>query len=178
MEDDRHDLVQHHRHHHVSGHELWREATTMVLYVTMVLLAELAVLPARIQGRDTGLSSRELLGVIWGTTIALALAHWVAFRLAAKAFGGGGTSREDVEVAGAQLTGAAFVAIVASLPVLILPDDVEHRAVPVVLSVELGVVGYVVARFAGQRRWPSFLFGLTVLLLGLGVAVVKIVIDH
>jgi hypothetical protein len=150
----------------------------MVLYVTMVLLAELAVLPARIQGRETGLSSRELLGVIWGTTIALALAHWVAFRLAAHGFGGGGTAREDVEIAGAQLSGAAFVAIVASLPVLLLPDDVEHRAVPVVLSVELGVVGYVVARIAGRRRWPAFVFGLTVLLLGEAVAVVKIVIDH
>jgi hypothetical protein len=170
--------VEQHRHHHASRHELWREGTTMVLYVTIVLLAELAVLPARIQGRDTGLSSRELLGVIWGTTIALALAHWVAFRLAAKAFGGGGTSREDVEIAGAQLTGAAFVAVVASLPILLLPDDVEHRAVPVVLSLELGIVGYVVARFAGWRRWPAFVFGLTVLLLGEAVAILKIIIDH
>jgi hypothetical protein len=167
-----------HHHHHVSGHDLWREATTMVLYVTMILLAELAVLPARRQGGETVLSSRELLGVIWGTTIALALAHWVAFRLAAKAFGDGGSGREDVEIAGAQLTGAIFVAIVASLPVLFLPDDVEHRAVPVVLALELGVVGYVVARFAGWRRWPAFVFGFTVLLLGEAVAIVKIVLDH
>ena len=150
----------------------------MVLYITIVLVAELAVLPARARGDDVGLSSRELLAVIWGTTIGLALAHWFAFRLAAKAFGAGGAGREDVEVAGAQLAGAAAVAIIASLPVLLLPEDIERRAVSLVLSVELGVVGYLVARLAGQRRWPAALFGLTALLLGMAVALVKIILDH
>ena len=124
------------------------------------------------------MSSEALLAIIWGTTIGLALAHWFAFRLAAKAFGAGGTGRADLEVALAQLAGAAAVAIIASLPVLIFPDDVEHRAVPFVLGVELGIVGYLVARLAGQRRWPAFVFGLTALLLGMAVALVKIVLDH
>jgi hypothetical protein len=172
------DHVHHHAHAHAPRRELWREATTMVLYVSIVLLAELAVLPARISGNEAGLSSRELLGIIWGTTIGLALAHWFAFRLAATAFGAGGTGRADVEVAAAQLSGAALVALIASLPILVLPDDLEHRAVPVTLSVEVGFIGYVVARMAGQRRWPAFLFGLTALLLGLAIALVKILLDH
>ena len=130
------------------------------------------------RGNEAAVSSEALLAVIWGTTIGLALAHWFAFRLAAKAFGAGGTGRHDFEVGVSQLAGAAAVAVIASLPVLILPDDLEHRAVPFVLGVELGVVGYLVARLAGQRRWPAFLFGLTALLVGMAVAVVKVILDH
>ena len=36
-------VEQHNVHGHAPKRELWREATTMVLYITIVLLAELAV---------------------------------------------------------------------------------------------------------------------------------------
>ena len=151
----------------------------MGLYVSLVLLAELAVLPVRTgRGEFSGVSGSELLGVIWGTTLGLALAHWFAFRLAAKAFGAGGAGRVDFEVALAQLAGAAAVAVVASIPVLLLPDDVEQRSVHFVLALEVGVVGYLIARITGQRRWRALIFGLTALLLGLVVVAVKVVLTH
>jgi hypothetical protein len=166
-------------HHHAPERELWREATTMVLYVSLVLLAELTVLPARGSGADfEGISGSELLAIIWGTTIGLAVAHLFAFRLAVQAFGAGLASKADLEVALAQLAGAACVALVASIPVVLLPDDVEQRSVHVVLALEIGGVGYLIARIAGQRRWSAAIFGLIALLLGLVVVAVKIALSH
>ena len=93
------------------------------------------------------------------------------------AFGAGRTGRYDLEVALAQVGGAAFVATIATIPVIVFPDDVEHRSVHSLLAVELGVVGYLVARLGGQRRWPALVFGLLVLLVGLVVVSVKIILD-
>jgi hypothetical protein len=166
-------------HDHASERELWREAVTMVLYVSLVLLAELTVLPARGSGEDfSGISGAQLLAVIWGTTIGLAVAHLFAFRLAVRAFGAGRAGGADLEVALAQLAGAAAVALVASIPVILMPDELEQRSVHVVLAVEIGLVGFLVARIAGQRRWSAAMFGLTALLLGMVVVAVKVALDH
>lgn len=166
-------------HDHASEREVWREAVTMVLYVSLVLLAELTVLPDRGSGEDfSGISGSQLLAVIWGTTIGLAVAHLFAFRLAVRAFGSGRASRADLEVALAQLAGAAAVAVVASIPVILLPDEIEQRSVHVVLAVEIGLVGYLVARVAGQRRWSAAMFGFTALLLALVVVAVKVALVH
>jgi hypothetical protein len=57
--------------------EIGLESSTMVLYVSVVLLAALVAL-------DTSadiISDTELLGLIWGTTLGLALAHYFAFRV-------------------------------------------------------------------------------------------------
>ncbi len=151
----------------------------MVLYVTLVLLAELAVLPERRGGDEASWTSgRDLMAIIWGTTIGLALAHWFAFRIAVRAFGSDHTGRYDLEVGLAQVGGAAFVAAIATIPVIVFPDDVEYRSVHSLLAVELGVVGYLVARLSGQRRWPALGFGLLVMLVGLVVVSVKIVLSY
>src|SRR5947208_14744179 len=70
--------------------EILREATVMVLYVSVVEIAELAALPEDhfSNGRVTGPVGGALLAIIWGTAIGLALAHWFAFRIAAPAFSG------------------------------------------------------------------------------------------
>jgi hypothetical protein len=151
----------------------------MVLYVTLVLLAELAVLPERRGGDESSWTSgQELIAIIWGTTIGLALAHWFAFRLAVRAFGSDHTGRYDLEIGLAQVGGAALVAAIATIPVIVFPDDMEYRSVHSLLAVELGVVGYIVARLSGQRRWPAFGFGVLAMLVGLVVVSVKIVLDH
>src|SRR5262245_10537118 len=70
--------------------EIFREAVTMVLYVSVVEIAELAALPEDhfLHGRVTGPVGVKLLEIVWGTAVGLALAHWFAFRLAAPAFRG------------------------------------------------------------------------------------------
>jgi hypothetical protein len=84
--------------------EVRREATTMVLYVSVVLLAELSALP---RGDDHGVIRGpvgwKLVAICWGTTVGLAVTHWFAFRLTAQGFGRGTFSRHDREVALGQI---------------------------------------------------------------------------
>src|SRR3954454_19627532 len=95
--------------------EVFREATVMVLYVSVVEIAELAALPSGGQGGAvTGPVGAELLAILWGTAIGLALAHWFAFRLAAPAFRGEHIGHNETAIVLAQLCGAAFVAAVSS----------------------------------------------------------------
>src|SRR5262249_58459742 len=70
--------------------ELIREATVMILYVSVVEIADLAALPEAhyVHGRVTGPTGGYMLAIVWGTAIGLALAHWFAFRVAAPAFRG------------------------------------------------------------------------------------------
>ena len=51
----------------------------MSLYVAIVLLAALMVVPD-----SSGHGDVQVLGLVWGTTIGLALAHLFAFRVSAR----------------------------------------------------------------------------------------------
>jgi hypothetical protein len=72
----------------------------MALYVAICLLAAFAALP------ETDAHAR-VIGIIWGVTVGLALAHWFAFRVSARMVGVGSVRPHDVESAGVQLVGAA-----------------------------------------------------------------------
>src|SRR3954449_4606347 len=104
--------------------EIFREAVTMVLYVSVVEIAELAAIPEEhfTDGKVTGAVGGQLLAIVWGTAVGLAIAHWFAFRLAAPAFRGEGPTRQDTYIGLAQIGGAMFVAAVSSLPVIFLSD--------------------------------------------------------
>ena len=56
-----------------------KEGFTMALYVSVCLLAALTGLPD-----DADRHTLDVLGIVWGTTIGLALAHLFAFRLSAR----------------------------------------------------------------------------------------------
>src|SRR5690349_16303405 len=96
----------------------------MVLYVSVVEIAELAAIPEEhfASGRVTGAVGGKLLALVWGTAVGLAIAHWFAFRIAAPAFRGERPTRHDTYVGLAQVGGAMFVAAVSSIPVLLLSD--------------------------------------------------------
>lgn len=154
--------------------EVTREAVTMVLYVSVVEIAELAAIPQS-HGPNgvTGAVGAKLLAIVWGTAVGLALAHWFAFRLAAPAFRGERPSRLDTYVGFAQVGAAMFVAAVSSLPVLFLSDVRAQEFTGDVPAVLIGIVGYVLARYAGRSRPASVFYGTTALALGVLVALVK-----
>jgi hypothetical protein len=166
--DDDRSKSEHHR------QELWREAIVMALYLSIVVLATLAVLP-----EDYGVSRGDddhgppLLALIWGTTIGLALAHWFAFELTAMGFGRGRILRADLELAGAQLAGAAAVALTTTVVILISDEGDQVDAAGFVPALIIGVAGYLVARAAGRSKVVSVLVGVGVLLLGTAVAAIK-----
>ena len=154
--------------------ELRRELDVMVLYVSIVILAALALLPSDFAVTGEGEDHRHvLLAVVWGSAIGLALAHWFAFELAAVGFRGGKVLREDLEIGAVQIAGAALVALATSVPILLSDPDSAVRAAAFVPAVLIGAAGYGAARAAGRSWVMALVFGLTALVVGLSIAAVK-----
>jgi hypothetical protein len=151
---------------HEQAAELRKEAYTMALYVAICLLAAFAALP------ETG-AHAHAMPIIWGVTIGLALAHWFAFRVSARMVGAGRVRPHDVESAGAQLAGAAGVALLASVPVLLFPESVELELVELLLAGFIALIGFAVARGGGATRTRAMLYGLAVLVVAVAIALVK-----
>jgi hypothetical protein len=162
---------------HPEGHderhllELSREALTMMLYVAIVLLAGLVALPADDLGFD-------LAALVWGTAIGLAVAHWFAFRVAARLFGDGRLGPRDVQLALVQVLAAALVAIVASAPLLFVSDDTGAEVAAIELSALIGLAGYQTARRAGAGHGRALAAGVGTLLVGGLVVTVKVLVSH
>src|SRR5690242_3875664 len=154
--------------------EITREALTMVLYVSVVEIAELAALPeTHVSGHATGPVGSQLLAIIWGTAVGLAIAHWFAFRLAGQAFRGDRVTGLDTKVGLAQVGAAMFVAAVSSIPVLLFDDVRAQEFTGLVPAVLIGIVGYLISREAGRSRIVAAMYGVTALAIGVLVATVK-----
>jgi hypothetical protein len=162
-EHDRHEHRDDDQHEHRA--ELRKEAFTTALYVAVCLLATLLAIPP--------IREPHVLGTIWGVTVGLALAHWFAFRLSARLVGAGRIRRQDLDSAGAQLGGAAVVALLTSVVVMILPADAEVRAAELTLSGFIGLVGYAVARSGGSGRIRALIYAACVLAGALAIATAK-----
>ncbi|MFL5845189.1 MAG: hypothetical protein ACJ762_10885 [Solirubrobacteraceae bacterium] len=147
----------------------------MALYVSVVLIAELAAVPERhmANGHVTGPIGGQLLEILWGTAIGLTLAHWFAFKLAAPAFRGSHVSVRDTYLALAQLAGAVLVAAITSLPVLLLSDVRAQETIGDIPAVIIGGVAYLVARRAGKAQPAAVFYGVTAAAVGIVVALVK-----
>jgi len=144
------------------------EVTTMALYVSIALLAALAAVD------EDALSRNDTLLLIWGTSLGLAVAHYVAFRLASALARGRHLGRADVVVAGFQFFGAMIVpAAVTGVELLFGDDEDDVDTAVVALAVILGLTGYLVSRGNGSSRRRGVLLGLAVLVVGLVTALVK-----
>lgn len=138
----------------------------MALYVAICLLAALIATPA------SGVEA-HVFELIWGITLGLALAHFFAFRVSARLVAAGRLESRDSALAGAQLTGAAAVALVATIPVVVLPESAELVVVEVLLSAFIALVGFAVARGGGAGRVRALVYALIVLAVAVGIAVLK-----
>jgi hypothetical protein len=147
--------------------ELRKEASTMALYVAVCLLAALIALP------ESAVEHTDVLGLVWGITLGLALAHWFAFRVSARLVGAGAVRPADVEAAGIQLLGAAAVAALASIGVLLLPESVELAVVELLLAGFIALIGFTVARGGGAGLLRATLYGASVLVVAVLIAVLK-----
>src|SRR4051812_4273074 len=169
------DVLARVRHTDEARAEVLREAVTMVLYVSVVLIAELAAIPEQhfSDGRVTGAVGGQLLAIVWGTAVGLAVAHWFAFRLAAPAFRGERPTRLGNYIGLAQVASAIFVAAVSSLPVVLLSDAHAQETTGDVPALLIGVVGYLLARATKRSRIAALFYGVTALTLGVLVALIK-----
>lgn len=147
-------------------HDLRREAYEMALYVAICLLAALTAV-------SDGTTELRVVEIVWGTTLGLCLAHWFAFNVSSRAVAVGRFRHGETELVFAQLAGAAAVAIVATIPVIVLPKSVEYDVVRFVLALVIGFVGYEVARSGGADRTRAILYALAVLLVADVVVFIK-----
>jgi hypothetical protein len=150
------------------GEELRKEAYTMALYVAICLLAALSVV-----AEHEAAHHDTVFKVIWGTTIGLAVAHWFAFRLSSRLVADGAVRRNDVATALAQLLGALVVAVLATVPVMVLGTSSELDAVRVILAAFVALVGFAVARASGASMLRSTVYGVATLVVAGCIAVVK-----
>lgn len=145
------------------------EASTMALYVSVVLLGGFVAV------RDSTFTSQEAtLGLIWGTTIGLALAHLYAFRVSSRLVRGRAFDHADLESAVAQLVGAASVAVLCTIPVALFPPTSEHDVIRLELAVLLGAAGYFSGRSGGASRLRSLALAIGVLGVGMAVVLTKL----
>ena len=153
---------------HTSADEVLREFATMAFYVGITLLAALTGLVDAARDGDV-----KVIGVIWGTTIGLALAHLLAFHVSARLVGRGTLRRQDGELAFAQLGGAFLIAFVCTVPVLLFAPSVELHIARLLLAGLIGALGFAVIRSGGGSKTRSVLYGVFVLVLAATVAVLK-----
>lgn len=146
--------------------ELRREGYTMALYVAICLLGALLALPED-EVRP------HSLRVVWGVTIGLAAAHWFAFRLSTRLVAAGSFGRSDVRLATAQLLGAAAVAMLSTIVILIFPERLEIVATELLLATFVALVGFVAIRGGGASRIRALLYALVLLMVSVGLALLK-----
>ena len=152
---------------------LFQHATTMMLYISIVLLAELAAIPSGHNGGVYGPTGWELAAIIWGTTIGLALAHYFAFTIAVHGLSHVNLNRDDRAEALAEIIGASAVAIIASIPLLLFSPAREQQVVPFVLALLVGAIAFSVERANGHSRRSALIYGAGALVIGLVVVGVK-----
>ena len=147
--------------------EVRKEALTMALYVAICLMASLIAIP------ESAEAHTNVFGLIWGITLGLAIVHWFAFRVSARMVGAGKIRSSDVELAGAQLLGAAGVALVVSVGVFLVPDSVEFACAEFLLAALVSLDGFAVARGAGASLLRAVVYALAVLVCAVAIAVLK-----
>ncbi len=159
--------------HESERREVFREAVTMMLYVSILLLAEMASLPESNDGSHA-FHGRALLALIWGTALGVAAAHWFSFRLAARLFSPDGEVNEtDVLIGIAQIAGAAAVSALCTIPVILVGDDSELQVTIFVPALVVAAAGFATARTAGRSARYAVLVALLAMAAGLLVAGLK-----
>src|SRR4029453_691628 len=131
---------------HIHRDDLRKEGWTMALYVAICLIAALTAL------ETVTAVPGHIMGLVWGTTVGLALAHVFAFRVAGRLVHEGELPQADRAVSMVQLASAAAVAVVVSVPVLLAPVATELDWARYTCAAIIGLVGYMVARGAARGR--------------------------
>jgi hypothetical protein len=145
----------------------------MILYLSLVLLAVLAILPS-----DEARRGLTVAGAIWATVIGLTAVHWFAFRVANRLFTGGRLDRETIAAGKAQLAAALSVAFVTTVPIVLVPDRAALSISAGILSLIIAAIGYAIGRRRGKSRIRAIGTGLTILAFGWGCVLVKAALGH
>lgn len=133
----------------------------------------IALLAALTYGDDHDPHSKlDVLVIVWGTTIGLALTHWFALELSIRLIDDPTYAYKPLDLLVAHLAMAFLVALVASVTVLALSDDFDRLGARVTAATFLGALVAVESR-AGGSTWRRSAV-LTVVALGIGVTIATV----
>jgi hypothetical protein len=151
---------------------LRREALTMGLYVSITLLAALTATD------DAHGSYVDVFAIVWGTTVGLALAHWCAFSLATRLVDPRADHHILTPALAAQLGAAASVALVATLAIIVFPDEYERSGARLAAAGCITFVTYGETRSFGASRPRALIAAGIALAIASVVAGIKHGISH
>ena len=147
---------------------LRREAFFTGLVTVVVLLAALLL------GDDHAPQPRlDVLAVVWGTTVGLALTHWFATAVTLRLMPDPDTRFAPLETFIAQTAVAVVVAVAATVAVLVLPKDVARLGARMVAAIAIAGLVALESRVGGASLRRSVNTGLVVMLIGVSVAGAK-----
>lgn len=147
---------------------LRREAEMMGLYVSLTLLAVL------LTGSDLDAHTKlDVLWIVWGTTIGLAIAHWFAMVLSVRLVRDPHVHHTPVEMLLSQLLMAMVLALSATAVVLVLPERFDRLGARVTAASFIGVIVYVESRAGGRTSRHAARLGVSVLAIAYSIAALK-----
>src|SRR5262245_61542338 len=152
--------------------ELAREGVTMALYVAITLLATLIAIPS-----EDVPGTLHTAALIWGGAAGLALAHWLAFDVGARLFSNVHLDRLHRLGGPVSVAAALVVALVATVPMLIAPDDIASEVAIVVLTLILAAAGFGVGRRSGAGVLRALAGAALLLAFAWVIVGIKIAID-
>lgn len=150
--------------------ELFREATTMAVYVSLSLLAVLAALP--LEARHTRVITVGLTGV------GLLLAHWLASKITSNFALSQLKTAEGLKMLSAQVAGGLAVTIVAVIPLLLFPTVSGVWASAGLLVAFVCAVSYYAARANQRSRPAAFAYVLAIVVIATGIVILKTAVEH
>lgn len=147
---------------------LRREADMMGFYLSIALLAALTA------GNDhTPHEQLDVLKIVWGTTIGLGLAHWFAITVSVRLIDDPDLHHTPLEMLYSQMAMGVLLAGVASVIVVLLPDDLERLGARLSAAVFIGVIVEIESRAGGSTLRRAVLNGVLALLVAFVIATIK-----
>ena len=149
-----------------------REAVTLGLYLSIVILALLV-------GLSADDSVEHQMQLIWGTAIGLSVAHLFAYRMTAVFAAGGKMSEEDWYSILGMTIATVVIAGLATVPYLLIDDPLNANTVAMLLLTGvIGFTAYATAKKAGLTGTRAAGYTVLVLVAAAIVVAIKYALTH
>ena len=147
---------------------LRREADMIGFYLSVTLLAAL------VAGNDYAPHTKlDVLSIVWGTTIGLAIAHWFALVVSMRLVPDPHLHHTPLEVLVSQLMMGSIIAVVATAVVLVLPESLDRFGARMTAALFIGIVVLLESRAGGSTLRRAVSLGVLALVVGMAIATVK-----
>jgi hypothetical protein len=155
-----------------TNHDLRREAFSMSLYVSIVLLSALSVFDD-----DHPPARGEVFLVELGTTLGLVLAHGFASWVSTRIIGEASHEVDPWDLLRVQIAGATVVAVLSMLAVILAPTSIELSAARFTVAGAIAALVFLESRTRNSAARAAT-YGALALVAGVTVAGIKAALSH